>query len=701
MTSSVSAGGRIAIRQGSAAILLFAFALSDAAMPAAAAANEHGIATYVLENQSSGMEKDVPVTFGAVFANGDVPAGASVVAVDGNGTAIPLQVDVKARNRDGSLRHAIVTLDIAHLPHGTDYPVVLERGLARGATPIGLSALPKDFDARVDLNAAGSHLTASIRELLAHSVPKLWLSGPLVTEWWVAGPLRDSNGQPDPLMHVEFGIRSYGKGRPLRVEVDVENDWTWVAHPRTEFYDASIQVGGKTVFVKPSMEQPAQSRWRKVFWVDGSVAPDVLIKPPLKYLEHVGVVPNYDPNIDPNDPSFAGLVRRYLKEDRSPMSHGIIEAGMPNTGQRGDIGPLPAWTVDFLVSGTKTAADMMYSAADLSGGFPVHYRNIKTGYPMTTEESPKISTNYNFVGRSGHYLQRPITGGRRGPLFPDASHEPSLDFVPYLLTGERYYLQELIFWSQWNSWGTAPGTHGFEKSLFGWDQLRGQAWSLRTLAQAAYITPDSNPAKQTLLRELKANADWYNKHYTDNPDANIFHLTYVGGRFMWMPPWMDDFMMWSVQYAVNLGFDEWKPFARWKARFSVQRMINPHFCWILATPYQMHFENPDHTFFGSWAELYRANFYKRGKAKILFDPDKFACGSQDMANALGLKRAGEMMGRAGAREGFPAQMQPALAAAVDAGEPGAKEAWAKFQARPVQPRNGVDPRWAIVPRSNQ
>jgi hypothetical protein len=64
-----------------------------------------------------------------------------------------------------------------------------------------------------------------------------------------------------------------------------------------------------------------------------------------------------------------------------------------------------------------------------------------------------------------------------------------------------------------------------------------------------------------------------------------------------------------------------------------------------------------------------------------------------------LHQPGEMMGDSNSPTGYPAQMQPALAAAVDAGVPGADEAWAKFKSRPVKPRGGVEPKWDIVPWS--
>ena len=83
-----------------------------------------------------------------------------------------------------------------------------------------------------------------------------------------------------------------------------------------------------------------------------------------------------------------------------------------------------------------------------------------------------------------------------------------------------------------------------------------------------------------------------------------------------------------------------------------------------------------------------------------FDDHGLPCASAAQATALGL-RVGEMIGYAHSPSGYPANMQPALAAAVDSGIPGAAEAWARFQARPVKPDYRDYPVWAVVPRAMQ
>ena len=162
-------------------------------------------------------------------------------------------------------------------------------------------------------------------------------------------------------------------------------------------------------------------------------------------------------------------------------------------------------------------------------------------------------------------------------------------------------------------------------------------------------------------------------------------------------PWQDDFLTWAAGYAVQLGYKNAVPFLRWKAEYPVQRMINPDYCWILGAPYRMEVQKPDFSYFTEWKDAYRATFKKFVRNGA--DPATTPCNSEEMAAAFKLTHIGEMTGYANGTQGFPSNMQPALAAAVDSGIPGAKEAWAKFQARTVKPDYSEGPVWDIVPWS--
>jgi hypothetical protein len=154
---------------------------------------------------------------------------------------------------------------------------------------------------------------------------------------------------------------------------------------------------------------------------------------------------------------------------------------------------------------------------------------------------------------------------------------------------------------------------------------------------------------------------------------------------------MDDYLTSTMAYVVQLGFENARPFAAWKAYYPVQRMINKDYCWILAAPYRMEVHNPDATSVRSWADAYRYTFTRFAKEKV--DPDSVSCGSEEMAKALGLAKAGAMLGDN--TGGYVANLQPALAAAVDLAVPGAQQAWDKLQSRPFF--TPATPQWSISP----
>jgi hypothetical protein len=68
-----------------------------------------------------------------------------------------------------------------------------------------------------------------------------------------------------------------------------------------------------------------------------------------------------------------------------------------------------------------------------------------------------------------------------------------------------------------------------------------------------------------------------------------------------------------------------------------------------------------------------------------------------MADYLGLQ-VGEMTGYSYSPEGYPSNMQPALAMAAQSGIPGGYHAWNVFMNRAVKPDYSNEPNFAIVPR---
>lgn len=441
-----------------------------------------------------------------------------------------------------------------------------------------------------------------------------------------------------------------------------------------------------------------------------------------RYLIETRAIPTYDLRVGVAQQTLDRYAKKLASPDFEPMGKGLAMPGMRTTGGRPEVGPLPDWAAAQILSQDAAAWSATLAMGDLSGSWPIHYRDQKTDLPATLDDYPYMTLLGNQADavnkRTGKSEWFPSCAGRcKTPFAPDSAHQPSFAYLPYLISGDYYYLEELLFWANWNLLELAPPYRQFEKGLLKPGQVRAQAWGLRTLAQAAYIAPDSHPLKRYFIDRLNWNLDWYNDKFSNNPDANKLGVLTAGYAIvaddgLGALPWQDDFFTWAVGYTWALGFPQAQPLLRWKAKFSVGRMIDPDFCWVFASEYILNVRasRRREQLLESFREVYQATIAARVNSKGTRLGD-LACESQDIADWRtaarneknpGTTRAvrGEMVGYPYSPEGFPAILQSALAAAVDAGIPGASEAWQRFLARAVPGDYRFEPQFAIVPFSS-
>lgn len=653
------------------------------------------------ESGAADARKDVLVTFGQPFAVGDVPPGATVGArVDG--MDIPLQVDAKATHADGSLRHAVLTARVPSLPGGGSVPIELyptRTGLS-GDPMAATDLLAAGFDTKVTVNLAGATYEASARDLIQVAGGKPWLEGPLVTEWAVAAPLTSTGAGAHPHLTARFEVRALAGKPSARVSVTVENDWAYEPGPQNLTYDVTVATEKDTISTQSALVHRRQARWRKAFWWGED--PKVDVQHDVAYLLSTGAVPHFDPSLVPSEQALANLDTQYASVAYQPMGIGLANPYMPATGGRPDIGPLPQWDALYLLSQDARARRATLGTADGGGSWSIHYRDRTTDHPVSLVDHPYMT----LLGNPGDAVNPmtnksdafPACGGDCStPYTHDSPHQPALAYLPYLLTGDRFYLEELQFWANFNMLQHNPYYRDFEKGLFKPDQARGQGWSLRTLGQAAYITPDADPMKKYFADRVGYNVAWYSKTYVQDTQAN--ELGYLSNGYSvnddgTVAPWMDDFFTWSVGYLVELGFEDARPLLAYKSKFQVGRMVDPGYCWIFASVYHLVVKDTTtNTFYHTFADAYEATLTQQGQQALSSMP----CGGPEMAAALSLKE-GEMVGYSSSTEGYPSNFQPALAVAVESKIPGAKEAWDKFMARSVKPDYSAEPQFAVVPR---
>jgi hypothetical protein len=647
-------------------------------------------------------QANVPVTFGQVFAVGALRPADGLVGQLDDGSTVPLQVDVKALHPDGSVRHAIISAILPSLGASQVRKMnLVKSGAAAAVTALATSDMMRyGFSASVHATINGVRYDAFADDLIKKAPHKTWLAGNVVNEWQVSAPMKTSSGDVHPHLSARFAIRWYQGIQKARVDVTVENDWAYEPSPQNFTYDARVLVGAKEVYAKTGLTHYHHARWRKTFWWNGA-APEVNVKHNTAYLVASRALPNYDQSVVVPESTLASMNTKWTGAITEPMGIGVATPYMPQTGGRGDIGLLPDWASAWLLSMDKRARDVTLGTADGAGSWSSHYRDRNTDRPVSLVDYPYMTIaghagdTYNPATKKQEMFPACATGACSNPATHDPDHQPNLAYLPYMLTGDYYYLEELQFWAMWDAFYTNPGYRQNVKGLLYSEQVRGQAWSLRTLAEAAYITPDDDRLKAHFTAIVNNNLDWYNATYTNNALANTLHVIVNGYSLVYnnatgLAPWQDDFFTSAVGHANELGFTTAAPLLAWKAKFPVDRMTAPGACWIDGSIYALTVRaSSTAPYYSTMAEAYAASHTSVFNA--------LACGSAAMASALNLK-VGEMTGYSDTITGYPSNMQPALAYAADALGASGKTAWTLFMNRSVKPNYGLGAQFAIVPR---
>ena len=229
---------------------------------------------------------------------------------------------------------------------------------------------------------------------------------------------------------------------------------------------------------------------------------------------------------------------------------------------------------------------------------------------------------------------------------------------------------------------TNPSNRQYEKGIFG-VQNRGQVWSIRTLGQVAYISPDDDPLKQYFTDRVNDNIfDRTTKWAT--PSANTLGAIqdYDYPKYS---PWQNDWFAWVFGYLIELDFSQAATMRAWLSQWPTGRMGigNNEFCFQYAATYTYPaaIGTTRDSYYSDFRTLYEANFPT--EATQTCDP------------------SGEMTGYPNSTAGYYSNMQPGLAIAVDSGVADYDVHWARFVGVPTKPDYNDNPIWAIVPRQQQ
>lgn len=559
----VSLGKRAWVVITTALLLAPALAADGAIVPSSE------VAVFALSNDGNALPERT-ISFGQIFRPGTVGKQDQLQAVIG-GVPAPTQVDPKAFNSDGSVRHAIVSVQLPRLSGGQRVIGTLVNGAQTAAVPGEFAPIPQ-VDVIVTLKAQNTPdkaVTFSLQNIAqtAKQTPEdVWLNGGIARERRFAASVNDN-------LQLLFDVFTPKSG-PARVDVTFRNDWTGTHARDTVNYDVEIHVAGAPRYKAQGIEHHPFTAWHKQFWADNGG--DLRMVPSLALLTAAAAVPRYDPEFRIAGKYTSDLARAVQGLRDRPLDSAMITKYMPTSGGRMDIGPLPTWAALDLMAPSTYSRRAVLANGDAAGSVPWHVRSRKTGRPLSTDEFPNLWLDSRGAPVAGA-LPEPFNLEQQGWTIDDA-HQPSLTYLPYLLTGSQFYRDELAHQAAFVLLMVDAGYRGGAQSLFmgedngSYEQVRALAWSLRTLANAAFILPASDPMRGYFDAKLKGNLTKMVQLYVrDRTMQSAGALEgWVTGAYEpegVLAPWQQSFLIVVLNWINDMGYSDAGQVASWMSNF--------------------------------------------------------------------------------------------------------------------------------------
>jgi hypothetical protein len=637
-----------------------------------------------IASNSSQSQSSVPLTFGQPFKAGDLLSTQGLIATDSSGASVPLQMDDVSSHRDGSVRFAVLSTKVSNLAGNEKRVINLFTGAKTSSTP----AVPADPAWNLEVEANVYDSSGNVTTLIAQPQAQLKaqiasgagkrLSGPVAAEYTVVTPFKNkATGAVHPHLVARLHTRLYEAGARIRTDAVIENNRTFVAGPSNITYSMTIKANGQTVLTQPKFTHVHHARWHKVVWT--GTAPQVTLRHNLPYFMASKITWNYDLSLKVPESVLAADASSLANADTSLMGPAYILPYFPTTGGRRDIGPLPRWAALFLVTQDSRARASMMANADAAAGIPIHYRDETdpNDQPLSIDRHPEVTLRYDSSIPA-------VPKGSGSTIWePDQSHQPSFAYIPYLITGDAFYQDEMMFWANWNLTYAPPGNiyRNYAAGLVKWEQVRGQAWILRSLGEASIALPDTHPRKAYFNTLLANNMDWYEKQYVSGSSESPMGAIEKSDSHGESGPWQNDFVGIVFSYLTENNVPKAQSVLNHFSKFNVGRFTNDAngFCAAKGPGYYWYIRNASDAFITSWSELYARNY-----ASEVGKP----CSSVSLE------------GYPNEAAGAAAYSRAMLAAAANAGFSGSANAYTKWKSMTPNMDSAFtsDPTWAIVPR---
>ncbi|MBO1076760.1 carbohydrate-binding domain-containing protein, partial [Roseomonas marmotae] len=407
----------------------------------------------------------------------------------------------------------------------------------------------------------------------------VWQDGPLASQARVEMTLEGSQ-------RLIFDVTAFKDGT-LSVDAQFNNDRAMEATGGRANYGVTVTMDGQ-VLAKETVSQGQYENWHRSFQLDEQNGGQGLgdaqsgwlnIRHDIAHLQQTGAVANYDLGLKVSEAVLSDLGNTIGAPGwDAPLAANGVTQYMPGTGGRGDIGFTTFGNTTWLLSQDARAAEYALGQAEAASAIPWHHWDARNDSWLSTDDYPRLWTDgRGGQGRpgdasSGSLVQ--FNDGQSGWVL-DSSHQPDLSFVPYLLTGERWILDNLNAQASWNILAHWPEERSMAEDLVvNGNQVRGAAWSLRQIDNAAFAAPDGSAEKAYFTAASESNWKWLVSQiptWTEQQGEAHGWVPGVYGTAGALPPWQQDYFASTAIAAAERGNADALTLLDWMSNFLIGR----------------------------------------------------------------------------------------------------------------------------------
>jgi len=549
-----------------------------------------------------GPSEEGVVTFGQAFRPGDVP-GSTGLAARAGGREIPAQLDVLARHPDGSARHGVVSLAAPRLAAGQRLGVMLARGEGAAAPLSPAAGRSAVLELRpLPGGAGGEPWQADLLALWARGAGgRPWQSGPLAAQGRVAVPVPAAavGGVASLRLLADLTVQADGT---LWADVWLRNDIAMRPNGGEAAYAVRLLLDGREVLAAEVPKHPQYMGWGRLRGArpGGRPAPELpLVRHDIAYLETTAAILPYDLTTGVREETLNQMARLAGDPRWGELFHprGLRQT-MGDPGSRSDLGLTTMWQAAWLTSGDRRAARISLDQAEMAANIPWHHWDPAGGADgrggwLDVRRWPRLWTDIRG-GRPPLTLTQPVPP--RDQAFGWAtipSHAPDLSYVPYLLTGRRGFLDNLMSQACWNVVTLWPASRHLRVTLWPeagtpspepatdvlvvYTQLRSAAWAMRTLGAGGWVAPEGDPNRDYVRDVEGRNWQWIRRQipgWTAWQGEAHGYIPYPGlGYADRMAQFSNEYFASVGALAALRGQDDAREVLSWQRNFLVGRFF--------------------------------------------------------------------------------------------------------------------------------